>query len=190
MSNLNEISREMNSLQEYYDYKQSLIGDIEQHMPTLKKYAEECDHIIEMGVGLVNSTYALLMGKPKKMISYDFQPQLVSHIKDLVKNDTDFEFIVADTRFIEIDETDLLFIDTAHDYRQLKIELAKHADKSKKYIILHDTTTFEFSDENDNQQPGIKGLWPAIEEFLTMNPRWVIHERYTNNNGLTILKRL
>jgi hypothetical protein len=33
------------------------------------------------------------------------------------------------------------------------------------------------------------GLWPAIEEFLKNNPNWILHERFTNNNGLTILKR-
>ena len=36
----------------------------------------------------------------------------------------------------------------------------------------------------------IKGLWPAIEEFLNDNPEWKLIERYTNNNGLTILKRI
>jgi len=34
------------------------------------------------------------------------------------------------------------------------------------------------------------GLWPAIEEFLKNNNDWVLHERFTNNNGLTILKKI
>jgi hypothetical protein len=34
-----------------------------------------------------------------------------------------------------------------------------------------------------------KGLWPAIEEFLVEHPEWTLHERFTNNNGLTVLKR-
>ena len=34
------------------------------------------------------------------------------------------------------------------------------------------------------------GLWPAVEDFLEKHPEWVLHERYTNNNGLTILKRV
>ena len=36
----------------------------------------------------------------------------------------------------------------------------------------------------------IQGLWKAIEEFLSENEEWVILERYTNNNGLTILKNI
>ena len=35
----------------------------------------------------------------------------------------------------------------------------------------------------------VKGLWPAVEEFLQEHPEWTIERRYTNNNGLTILKR-
>jgi hypothetical protein len=34
-----------------------------------------------------------------------------------------------------------------------------------------------------------KGLQQAIDEFLASNPEWVLHEVFTNNNGLTILKR-
>ena len=34
-----------------------------------------------------------------------------------------------------------------------------------------------------------KGLWPAVVEFLQNNPEWYIKERFTNNNGLTILAR-
>ena len=33
-----------------------------------------------------------------------------------------------------------------------------------------------------------KGLWPAVEDFLNKNPNWKLFKRYTNNNGLTILK--
>jgi hypothetical protein len=34
------------------------------------------------------------------------------------------------------------------------------------------------------------GLWPAVTDFLANNCDWVLHERFFNNNGLTILKRL
>jgi hypothetical protein len=35
-----------------------------------------------------------------------------------------------------------------------------------------------------------KGLWPAVEEFLAEHPEWVLHEKYVNNNGLTVLRRV
>jgi hypothetical protein len=35
-----------------------------------------------------------------------------------------------------------------------------------------------------------RGVWPAIEEFLAAHPEWILKERFTNNNGLTILQRV
>ena len=176
-------------LQQIYEEKCLIPSDINEHLPTLKKYAEECEHITEMGVRWIVSTYAFLMGKPKRMISYDINPVNWEWIKDLVKEDTDFQFIIGDTTKIEIEETDLLFIDTWHVYEQLKVELKLHANKASKYIILHDTTTFEFIGETITSDVVYEGLWPAIEEFLEENPHWELLERYDNNNGLTILKR-
>lgn len=175
-----------------YLNKCSLPSDINEHLPTLMRYAEECDHVTEMGVRWVVSTYAFMMGRPKRMISYDIEP-VENHgisreeLKTLaLQADCDYDFYVADTRDLTIEETDLLFIDTLHTYHQLKRELELHANKSRKYIIFHDTTTFEFMGEGGREE----GLWKAIEEFLHHDGNWAIHERYTNNNGLTILKRI
>jgi hypothetical protein len=84
---------------------------------------------------------------------------------------------------------DLTFIDTWHIYGQLKRELAKFAPNTNKYIIMHDTTDCEFRNENfivENQN----GLYPAILNFILTNRNWFIHEKFANNNGLTILKRI
>ena len=35
-----------------------------------------------------------------------------------------------------------------------------------------------------------KGLEPAITEFLLNNSNWKIKEKFTNNNGLTILEKI
>ena len=107
---------------------------------------------------------------------------------------------------LDMNETfDLTFIDTWHVYGQLKRELDKFSKITLKYIIMHDTTVDEWQGEtirngwNSYQQSidtGIpeneinKGLWPAIDDFLTLNKEWILHERFMNNNGLTILKRL
>ena len=179
----------MNQLQSIYNEKCSIPSDINEHLPTLKKYADECGHITEMGVRWVVSTYALLMGKPKKLISYDINPINSEPIQQLVKDVTDFEFRVANTLELEIEETDLLFIDTLHNYNQLKGELELHANKARKYIIFHDTTSFEWIGESYNGKVDEIGLWPAIEEFLETNTNWELYERFENNNGLTILKR-
>ena len=179
----------MNQLQQTYEELCTRPSDINEHLPTLKKYANECEHITEMGVRWVVSTYALLMGKPKKLISYDINPINSEPIQEMVKDVTEFEFRVANTLDLEIEETDLLFIDTLHNYNQLKGELELHSNKAKKYIIFHDTTAFEWIGESYEGKVDEVGVWPAIEEFLEVNSNWELYERFTNNNGLTILKR-
>jgi len=164
-------------------------SDINEHLPTLFRYSRLCDHVTEFGVRGANSTYALLRGMPKKMISYDINHIDLNEIKEDVKLVSDFNFIQANTLEVDIEATNLLFIDTLHNYDQLIAELNRHSSKVENYIILHDTTSYEWTGEVYSGAPK-KGLWPAVEEFLNKNPHWIIKERFTNNNGLTILKRI
>jgi hypothetical protein len=163
-------------------------SDINEHMPTLYKYAMQCKHITEMGVREVVSTWAFLNARPDTLISYDLytSSNITSVYTAALEVNTNFIFIQNDVLQVDIDETDLLFIDTLHQYKQLKQELKKHAPKVRKYIIMHDTTKFASIDERTGEAGG---LWPAVEEFLTHNDDWQLIERYTNNNGLTIIGR-
>jgi len=168
---------------------QQLIGtpsDINEHLATLKEYSSKCNHVTEFGVRGVVSLWALLAGKPETLIGVDINACPVGQLQQAAKHvGTDFTFIHDDTLKIDIEPTELLFIDTCHVYEQLAQELKLHANKVSKYIILHDTTSFGTIGQN----PGHVGLWPAVEEFLQTEP-WTIEKRYTNNNGLTIFKRL
>lgn len=193
------MTKEAKLIEEYNKYCNTP-SDINEHLPTLKKYAEECNHITEMGVRRVVSTFAFLMAKPNILISIDYKhpsfwgggDSLLLAEQISTSQNTNFTFIEGDTRALTIEPTDLLFIDTWHVYEQLKIELMLHSSKVNKYIILHDTTSFEFIGESDQFYDGNshKGLWPAIEEFLDSNNNWKIKERFTNNNGLTILAKI
>ena len=51
-------------IENYYNNLVNTPSDINEHLPTLRKYAEECDHITEMGVRWIVSTYAFLAAKP------------------------------------------------------------------------------------------------------------------------------
>ena len=180
----------MNNITAIYNQLCETPSDIHQHLPTLMKYASECEHITEMGVRGIVSTFALLMGEPKRMISYDINwaNGIEGLVKEVNQNGIDFDFRIADTTTLTIAETDLLFIDTLHNYNQLKKELELHSHKARKYLIFHDTTSFEWIGESYEGKVDEKGIWPAIEELLEEG-KWEIKERYTNNNGLTILKR-
>lgn len=181
----------MNTINLKYHEECNRSSDINEHLPTLKRYSEECDTIIEMGVRAIVSTWAFLEGNPKSLISYDlYHPSHYgSNLLPIVEQSArekgiDYKFIQADVLTVEIPECDLLFIDTLHTYNQTKQELKLHSSKVKKYIIFHDTEAFRYIGENNE-----KGIWYAVEEFLAENKEWDIKEIYSNNNGITIIYR-
>ena len=190
------------TLNERYNQLANTPSDINEHLPTLKQYAEQCSHVTEMGVRWIVSTYAFLAAQPKKLVSIDMQHpstwgadlnEVEYHAQSVNCN---YKFWLTNNLDIKIEKTDLLFIDTWHSYKQLKAELELHSPQVKKYIILHDTVLYGNQDELNSydafgwvNEHDKKGLLPALEEFLESNPKWKIHEVFTNNNGLTILKK-
>jgi hypothetical protein len=189
-------------------------SDINEHLPTLYKYASQCESIIELGVRGVVSSYAFVYGllnnnsSNKKILLNDIEQCNISRLLQLtnhLKIDIKYEWV--NDLDLEIKENyDLTFIDTWHVYGQLKRELEKFSKVTNKYIIMHDTTideidgeTIRRDDMNAEEQTlesGIplneinKGLKPAIDEFLENNSNWKIKEVFTNNNGLTVLEKV
>jgi hypothetical protein len=187
----------------HYEKLCSIPSDINEHLPTLKNYAIQCETVSEMGVRYACSTWAFIEGKSKKLKSYDidygpFRPS-EGLIKEMCnKYNIDFEFILCDSLKVEIENTDLLFIDTLHTYDQLTGELTLHSKNVNKWIILHDTTLFSDRDEYiyehasdliKNKEKSKEGLNNAINDFISKNQDWIVKEVYTNCNGLTILER-
>jgi hypothetical protein len=195
-------------------------SDINEHLPTLYSYSKKCNSVTEFGVRSCLSTNAFLYGlcENKNKTTYigvdPFKHENVSNLENLCKNtNIEFKFIEDSDLNINIDKTDLLFIDSWHCYGQLIRELNLHHTNVNKYIILHDTTVDEFSseivrmphrwqnptkpiyqqiikDSGFSEYELVTGLWPAVEKFLTENSEWKLKERFTNNNGLTILEKI
>lgn len=188
-------------------------SDINEHLPTLYKYSLECESIIELGVRGCISSWALVYGllnnnsKTKKILLNDIEPCDINEIIEITKNvDIDIKYEWINDLNLNITENvDLVFIDTWHVYGQLIRELNKFSKFTNKYIIMHDTTIdeiygetlrFGWDSNKQSQESGFsieeinKGLQPAIDEFLNNNKDWILFEKYTNNNGLTILKRI
>ena len=125
-------------------------SDINEHLPTLKLYAQECSSVFETGVRGVVSSYALLYGlventnnTNKKIFLNDIMQCDIFEFKKLAEansisvkyewiNNLELEFLPGETY-------DLTFIDTWHVYGQLKRELDKFSKITNKYIIMHDT---------------------------------------------------
>jgi len=177
-------------------------SDINEHFPAIIEYGKKCKHITEMGVRGIISTWGWLATNPEKLITYDIQHPSkwggrLDEVEEVANSiGTHFEFHLANVLEVEIEETDLLFIDTWHAYKQLKAELSLHSAKVKKYICFHDTTSFATSDETSYESRGEEwkgdgtGIWKAIEEFLDTHPEWVLKERFTHNNGFTIIEKV
>ncbi len=165
-------------------------SDINEHLPTLFRYASLCRHITEFWVRTGLSDFAILAGMDKdtKFIAYDINtPPTLRELKLLAHSDwKTYNFNQWDTKKIEIEPTDMLFIDTLHDYDLLKVELERHAHKVRKYILFHDTKTF--GDKGETKWH----LWlnKAIKEYQKEHPERVTKEIFTNNNWLTILERI
>jgi len=191
----------MEKILEIYNLHKSTTSDINEHLETLYNLGKECSHITEMGVRWVSSTWSLVYSNPKKMISYDIvtDPNVKQVINLCNEYSINFTFQERDVLQLEIEPTELLFIDTLHTYNQLTKELEIHSSKVSKYIVLHDTQTYDRVDEviyphASNIVKGNKttkqGLRTAIEDFLTkeIGKTWELYKVYTNNNGLTVLR--
>jgi len=158
------------------------------YMDELYELSKECSHITEMGVNQVNSSWAFLKARPKKLVCIDitftkvperhkFEDHIwLESLKELAKKENvELVLIENDTSKMEIEKTDLLFIDTNHSYDHLKTELKLHANNVKKYIAFHDTVLFG-------------DLNRAIDEFLINNKNWTIYKNIKSSPGLLIIK--
>jgi hypothetical protein len=192
----------IDSIEEKYNAQRTTKSDINEHIETLYNLSKECSHITELGVRGASSTWAFLHARPEKLVSYDIvRSGAINNVEKLAKeNNINFEFITSDVLKVDIEPTELLFIDTLHTYNQLLSELSRHAKNSSKYIVLHDTTTYGLRDEGiydhasdliKDQKKTKQGLMTAIIDFLSTNEgsNWKIKIQYTNNNGLLILQK-
>lgn len=162
-------------------------SNINEHLPTLKYYAEQVSHVTEFGVSDGCSTRAFLSTNVT-LRSYDiFHNNIAQELFNVaISQNKNVKYTIADVTKIEIEPTDLLFIDSWHSYTQLKTELELHGRKARKYMIFHDTHTFGTKDEGGQTEIG---LLPAIIEFVIKHPEWKFVLHKINNNGLTVLEK-
>lgn len=173
-------------------------SDINELLPKIFEIASDCTHCTEFGVRRPTSTYALLAAKPKRVVSYDISRwDDVDEVEQLCKEaNQDFQFIKGNVLEIDIEQTDMLLIDSYHSFNQATAELKRHANKVNKYILFHDTAEYAYRWKSEPWYPGVadfmngpEGLYPAIENFLRNNPNWTLFYETEINNGLTVLKK-
>lgn len=190
-------------------------SDINEHISTLQYYASQCSHITECGVRTCVSSWAFLYGlvhsppsERQKIligIDLDFHENMLNIYRVSNSVNVLYRFFKNNDLNVDLEETDLLFIDTWHVYGQLKRELEKMSPFVRKYIIMHDTEVDgelgesirlnldipkQVSETGWAEEEIRKGLKPAIQEFLQNHPEFILREHFIHNNGLTILQRI
>ena len=195
-----------NRLQEKYDYHANdKTNDMHSHFDILSDIASNCEHVTELGVRGICSSWAFLRGMasmPNRFVTVtpeertklymisakllvsidhihpnDFGGNLKEFEEIAKENDVNTKFIKSSSLEIELDETQLIFFDTDHNYEQLKRELVLHGNKSTRYLAFHDTTRFA------------KELIPAINEFLENTDEWIVAHQTNECQGLVVLGR-
>ena len=178
------------NIQELLEKRAKQVSDINEHLYFLKDFvnSNQVKEIVEFGVRDGNSTIAFLSSDCKSLVSVDLvrDPRL-QEVCDAYKEGScpEWSFIEADDLDIPPVSCDLLFIDSNHTYKHLKAELARHASGVRRFIALHDTTTFWDWDAFR----GESGIGQAIIEFLREHKEWKTLLRFYNNNGLMVLAK-
>jgi hypothetical protein len=208
----------MNYIAIKHKYLSNQTSDINEHLNTIVNYVKETESVLALCWQGTQTYWTLVHGllnnksENKKTLFYnntiDFDMEEFTNVTRHLKT-LSVTFSKADFFQYELPDStpsvDTLFIDSWHVYGCMKRELAKYAPKTNKYIIMHDTTVDEWdgetircnmnTDEQSNKT-GLpiyeinRGIWPAIQEFLNDNPQWILKERFTNCNGLTVLERI
>ena len=161
-----------------YRMRLSTPHNIERHLPMIRAYASRCIHVTEFGVERGWSTSALLASGARHVRSYDLvRREEVSLLEGIaIVEGVDFKFIQADTREVDIEPTDLLFIDTDHTFEQVDAELARSIGQVGRFLVFHDVETFP-------------EIGPAIAKHCSAL-EWVQREWVKDQHGLLVLERI
>lgn len=168
-----------------YQKEKNKNSDVKNLLPIYEKYANKSDNITEFRKGQYITTLCFANSNFKEFKTYNSEKiSLIEEMKILLK-ERDFNFEVKDSLGVDIKETDLLHLDTKHNYSHVLKELEKHHQKVKKYILIHDYETFgEIGD--DGKKPALK---QAVKDFVDKNNKWRIKEEFKQSNGLVVLEK-
>lgn len=163
------------------------LNDIGTHAKLFRMLAAQCEHITEFGVRNGISTGAFLAGQPKEMVCYDIIKQPNFTFLEAVARQMGvvFTFIQKDTTKVEIEPTDMLFVDACHRYSAVSKEL-KNAHKVRKYIVFHDTVGCWKWEEGNPLR--VEGIGRAIQELIAAG-QWELTSEYDKGSGLMVLSR-
>jgi len=171
------IYRVPGSLDAMHDDNCSIPSDINEHLPMLSTIASNAHHVVELGARSGLSTVAWLHGlrvTQGRLTSVDLDPppDIGEHANwtHIQGDDTDPDVLA------QVDECDVLFVDTSHHYEHTRWELDNWGRKVRPggVIVCHDT---ELERPWDPPCPETDPDFPvasAIDEFCAANGlKWI-----------------
>ena len=179
----NAADKETRTLDELYADAVATKSDFNEHCEKLKELASQCDHVTDFGSRASTSTVALLAGQPEKIVSY-VNDRVFNRILTDRQGESEFITQKGDSLTTDIEETDMLFIDTRHTADHFLAELERLAPKVRRWIVRHDTQIY-----GERGEDGGAGLLPAMRKFMADNPEWSVFYHTVNNYGLTVISR-
>lgn len=168
------------TLEEKYQQLLKIPSDVNEHFPLIRQCVSPGDIVLELGTRNIVSTYALMANKPAMLVSCDVvmppEEKLVEAGEIADANGIKYRFIQGESQYADIKPyVDVLFIDTLHLYSQVVKELWRHAERTKKCIIFHDS--------------GIHEVAACIQDFL-FNLNWKLKAQLPNGTGIAVLERV
>lgn len=164
-------------------------SDFNEHVQFVKELADTCDHVTEVTNWHGKSTtIALGASKAKRFVSYSTGRKKAWETYEVARPNGGFEGINFGLANLisDIEETDLLLLDTLHQAQRIVDELNRYSAKVKKYVVIHCTST-PFGETGDDGGPGVM---PGIRRWLKENPEWTVKFKTEKNHGLIVLSRL
>lgn len=154
-------------------------SDINLNFPMIRESVEPGDTVVELGVRNCVSTWALLAGKPREMLSVDVvmpPDKVLTEVGETARKEgIKWRFVHEDSTVVFIPEIDVLFVDTLHLYSHVVKELWRHSEQVRKRIIFHDYA--------------IPEVRSCIQDFL-YNVNWELEKTSMECNGLAVVKRV
>jgi hypothetical protein len=158
---------------------------------TLLRFACRCDHVTSLTMNTWESAIAFLAAEINTIRMYNLgeadSKELETYTKISKELDINFQFRKVEE---DIEETDLLYINTPAEGNYRAMELTKYAKRVRKFILLPNTVTHAH-----RAVPNIKlsadinpiGLVFGINHFIQNHDNWFILEHDDIEPGMTIL---
>jgi hypothetical protein len=145
-------------------------------------HTKGCNIAVSLGIMKGDAAFALLLGCQHHIsIDSNASRDTLNFLNDYFGSKS--SSIIQNTYDpIDLEEFDVLFVDSAHTADCVEKELKTHAYKVNKFIIFHDTHTF-----GDVGEDGGEGIKKPIYDFLSKNQEWKIIYEVNHNNGMIII---